>query len=517
MNQVNEWAVPFLAKLESGQNSFSVDVPVHFCYNTLTAVPNKLYFSKLDVVPDFYSIQAEQLDLDSVSEENMILNFPVSIVVVYGSAYMDPKFPLTNRPTYKYVTSDRGKENIISGILDFLSPTNPYFAKTTFQKFPALYWDWFDLGSEEHQTPEEFIKDKIFNPAVEMYYYGTRGAIQTQHLRSDLVTVDNYKSFPTGIVNPFIFPKNKAHVDKTLRIRLFLQPKTSLHFSNAGMLIMLGFDVNNHPHISTVGKQTVIANNSATEWLELEADTFPSWTHWELPDGKLPSGDTKLQLKTSEMFAPSRLHSQPEKIEYTLSMTKTDYDNAGLVRVALGKLIDKMTNQNNINVTFNVQSGELGVPDPSTSQNMVQSIVFNFPNINLANKLSYKQLEIYHDTQQQGTLPGPATKLNFEQKAKSLVFDTNLIYVLALDTISSDRMHPFAPGFVASLHPEDGTMTMDIPWSKQPDYFRLAEYQTGQNHIPLTFDLYTILPNKQHIKLNWKPGATICGILRSTL
>lgn len=516
MKDINEWAIPFLYKLESGQSSFTVDVPLHFCYNTLTAVPNKLYFSKLDVVPDFYSLQAEQLDIDSVSEENMILEFPLSIVVVYGKSYLDPELPLAKRPSFKYVSAERGRDLNIIGILDFLSSTNTYFAKLPFQKFPAFYWDWFDVGSNEDQTAEEFILNKMFNPAVELFFYNTTDQIKN-HIRQDFATLENYKHFPSGIVNPFVFPKDKAHAVRTLRIRFFLQPKTSLYFSNVGILVMLGFDVKHNPHITSVGKQTVIANNSPTQWLTVESDWFPSWTHWELPDGKLPAAETKVQMKTSEPFQVSRAQSQPETCQYTYSVVKSDYDNTGVVRTALEKVIDKMTTECNININFNVLTGEIGVPSPENSNSMLKSVVFMLPSSHLALKLLYKQVEIFHDTQQQGTVASPESNLNFDLKAKSLVFDTNLIYVIALDTISSDRMHPFAHGFVASLHPEDGTMKMDIPWSKQPDFFRLAEYQAGQNLIQLHFDLYTIMPNKQHVKFNWKPGAIICGILRSTL
>lgn len=511
--QTNEWAVPFVSHLKSGQNAFTVEVPLHFCYNTLTGVPNKMYFSKLDLVPDFFSIQAEELDLDSANEENMEVDFKISISAMYGNKYMDPELPLAKRPVFKFLSTD--KPNNVNAILDFLS-TN-YFAKQSFQKYPPFFWDWFDVGMDEHQTPEEFIKDKIFNPAVEGFFYSTRNELLTTHWRQNFATQDNYKSFPNGIINPFVFPKQKANIVKTIRIRLFLQPKTSVIFSNAGILSMLGFDVENNELIKTIGRQFAIINNSATTWLEVIGDESPSWTHWELDNGRFAAQDTKVQLKTSEPFAVARAQSHTETCQYTATMPNSQLTNSAESKLILSNIVDRLTNECNLNVVYNLENGIVYVPNPLDSNDMLKSCFLSFPSVDIANLFNYNQMVIEHDTPQQiATSETITSNLNFDLKAKSLVFDTNLVYVIALDTISSDRMHPLAPGFVASLHPVDGTMKMDVPLSRQPDFFRLAEYQTGQNQVQLHFDLFTILPNKQHVKLNWKPGATVCGILRAT-
>lgn len=516
---VNEWTIPFVSGLGPGENVFSVDVPLHFCYNTMNAVPNKLYFSKLDLVPDFFNIQAEQLDIESVNTENMDTNISIELSVVYGTDYLNIH---KKRPTYKH--GDVDKKNYVYSILEFLSPSTDYFAKSSFQKYPSFFWDWYDVELDGHLRPEEFIETRIHQPVVEIFYYGTTTELSTTHYRKNLMETNNVQYFTGQLINPYEFPTRKVDSSETsiqtIRVRFHLQPKTSLSFSNAGILAILGFDLKHNSHIKYINRNYVIANNSPTEWLHISADHAPTLLNWQLKEDEWPSSDTKVQLKTSEPFVLSRQLSQPEMYSHSHIMTHVDFKSNSALYTTVAASIDILAHQSNLNIGINTFSGKLNLPTVESGQNQLKSISIKFPTVEVANRFNYKQDVVDANTEQITSRPVSTAlekykDLNFDLKAKSLVFDTNLVYVIALDTISSDRMHPLAPGFVASLHPNDGIMEMAIPWLKQPDYFRLAEYQTGNNQIQLQFELYTILSNKQHVKLNWKPGATVCGILRA--
>lgn len=517
---INEWAVPFVSSLDPGQNMFTVDVPLYFCYNTQTAVPNKLYFSKLDLVPDFFSIQAEELDIDTVDEENMFLNNTISLEVVYGPDYLNV---LTKRPMYKHGVASTA--DYVSSILEFLSPTTPYFAKQSFQRFPGFFWDWYDEGVDEPNTPEKFIKEKIIFPTIENWFYGTVAQMDT-HFREEFKSITYAKSFPNGIINPYKFPKTKAdsgdNTVDSLRIRFHLQPKTSISFSNVALLSILGFDVEHDSKIKFEKRQYVISNNSATTWLDITATRAPNLFNWKNEEEtEYPAVDTKVQIKTSDIYTTERSTKQTEMYTVDVPFTKTEFANATLVRNALFDLVYKLANQANVAIHFQNTTGKITLPVTDAKLLTTANIVFSSKAFAL--KCNYNTEIVTHESTQieiptqTADVKKENEKLTFDLKAKSLVFDTNIVYVIALNTIASDRMHPLAPGFVASLHAKDGIMTMAVPWLQQPDFFRITEYQTGTNQVQLQFELYTILPNRQHVKLNWKPGATVVGIIRASL
>lgn len=520
MQTVNEWAIPFVSDLRPKENMFTVEVPLHFCYNTMNAVPNKLYFSKLNLVPDFFNLQAEELDIDTEDTENMNIDVAINLSVIYGQEFLNIH---KKRPMYKHGVATR--EEYVNSVLQFLTYKTDYFAKASFQKYPSFFWDWHDVELDGHLPADEFIKKKIHQPVVENFFYSTIGELNTVHYRKTLMQTNNVENFTGQIINPYEFPTKKVDSSEsslaTIRVRFHLQPRTTISFSNSGILAILGFDVKNNQHIKYINRNYVIANNSATEWLHFSADFAPSLANWQDEDEKYPASDTKVQLKTSESFIKDRETSQQEIYTKIASMTYTDFKFTPTLYSKVQEILDEITYQSNVNVAFNAINGKVTLPNPALSENKLSQIFLTFPSLDVANRFNYSQAVINADTEQitskaVSTALEKWKDLNFDLKAKSLVFDTNLVYVIALDTISSDRMHPLAPGFVASLHPNDGIMEMAVPWYKQPDYFRLAEYQTGNNQIQLKFELYTILNNKQHVKLHWKPGATVCGIIRAT-
>lgn len=518
MQSTNEWAIPFLSDLQSGQNCFTVSVPLHFCYNTQTASPNKLYFSKLDLVPDFFSLQAEELDLDTVEQENMIVECKLSLSVVYGTRYLNSIF---RRPSFKHGQSSQ--KNYISAVLDFLSYPNPYFIREDYQQVPMFFWDFYDVGEEGFDTVEEYVENNSQSARREQWWQ-----------QGNLHAFDNITT-----ICPFLFTPDVAQSreegkegdKKSIRLRFHLQPKTTLSFSNAGILSILGFNVKNNPHIKIANKQYHVINNSSTEWLHMEAERSPSLLHWKPIGQDFPAKETKVMLRTSDPFIVLREQQQEELYTKSVQVTHTQAKSKEYMLPLLQKMLQQLSIMSNIHIEFDVATGKLGLPDPAKTEDMLASATLMLSSQQMVDVLGYKQDWIDFSTphyesivktdvvltQQQKEKEKQLQSLNFELKSKSLVFDTNIVYVIAQHTTSSDRMHPLAPSFVASLHPKDGIMKMHVPWLNQPDFFRLADYQTGTNQIVLHFELYTILSNTQHVKLNWKPAATVSGIIRARM
>lgn len=500
---------PFVCQINPGDSSFAIEVPTYFCYDSKRAIPKEIFFSKLNIIPDFFNLQAETLQLDCPDEENMTINVPISVDVKYNVLF--PPATETNRATF---THGAQHTDYVKAVLDFMA-TSASLRKAPFMKFSPLFFDWTMVGPEplDPYSPKHFIKEVLEKKLST--FYGTNPPTVYNVPIFDAVN----KSFPG--VNPYALPTAITNIypsDDGLRIRLFLQPKTAVVFSNSGLLLILGFDVKNPTGpIQLKQRQYFIVNESDTEWLVVTGTKRPHYNHL----GTEFAAISRVHLIAEPNTQKLRDGNTPETTSINVDMVQKDLFNPSTFLPKLQRAINDLARVTNLNLDLNTTTGKLTLPVPE-SGGKLRELKIKIPT-NILRRMGYQtQGEIDHQTPHTDISASTTTttttdaKLTFEQKAKTLVYDTGIIYITVGDSNVSGACHSFAHEFVASLEPKpEGIMTLEKHIAGESDAIQIAEYQMGANHVILRFFLFTILPNGQHIPLNWKSGATIIGIIRS--
>lgn len=553
--------MPFRYFLHPRQNSFTLNVPTSFCFNDKTHTPNQLYFSKLDVIPDFFNQASEALRLETVQEDNILIDFPFNIVTEYGPNQFFQEDSARKKAQYTFPQLNLPRADFVEQIITFFA-TAVQFQPAKHNQFNPLFLDWTYVSKENENvvSHEQLIYELVPNSLNIFYHELKQTPVQSgdylysweRHMnlpskwKTDLLSEDVLQL--PGI-NSWKFPRALATNTEQLRIRLHLQPFTVLTCSNFALLQSLGFDwedVTIRATRSRAHNQFHVIN-SDPEWL--------TWTATRHPDSRHINPFRSLtEIFLQPLFQnTTRFLKRGRPIKMTLSnhfqMTKAQIaDDSIFYETIIKQALSNAVLTFNLRLSCNVEEGgKITIPKPDTENRLKncrietnELIVRRLGYRPTSNELTYSSehfIDRIQQRQQQRTnnddditLEDPAAvsaavsaaKLEAEkqiqlhqkarEKAEILVYDTGAIHVTSKQGLSQGYNN-FGGQFVASLAPKmPGIMTLD-PSTTQ--YLRISECQAGKHYIPLTFQLNTFIQTDESILLNWPAGAALHGVLES--
>lgn len=389
-----EQLLPFRQLLHPRQHSFTLQVPIPFCFNEKTHTPNYLYFSKLDVIPDFYNEASEAFRLDTIQEDNTVIEFPLTVSVEYGPNQYFQQDPARKVATYAWPKLSDPPADFIENVLKFLASAIQ-LRPAPHNRFNPVFFDWtfyentdnflshdqliyetvpnnFSLFYHEHKNKATFVNDYAFewNPAVHD---------NPAHWKTDLFA-KTCLELPG--INPWKYPRAMAVNSDQLRLRLHLQPYTVFTCSNFALLQVLGFDWEDpliQSHINRKNNQYNVFNDKA-HWLTWTATNHPhpylqrpAKAHTSISVKPLPS-DPQHFLSSSS----SRSSRQPVKIKWSkhFRLTKAQIANDAIFfETIVTKGLSDVILTFNLNLTCDVTSGKLTIPKPDSDKRLLSCTV----------------------------------------------------------------------------------------------------------------------------------------------
>ena len=470
----------FRIPIPSGQSTFTVPVPHHHLHDTR----RRFFFNQLHLTPDFYSLEADRLNLDADPELDKVLQHQLRIKINYADVKLVYGSTMENTTTTK--TSE-----VLAKMNRHFEGQKPVYAHTT-----PFFIDWIDTGME----PQDPFADYV--PELASLYYGT-----------DFNAIKHKNSLPESVqglegVNDFYPPVDGNMADddmykERIRLRVWMAPYTKAIFSNVQAFVTdLGFAQDQMGEL--VGRQYHLTNNTAFYQPMAVAQAAPSLA--------LSVPKFKVTLQPSSPLIINRVN--------VLSLTQRDWlDNDKLIQ-GLADVIKEASLA--INIVLSVSFDK--------NQKIFQ---FNFPaseNVNVqvvcepdfAHRLGFGfQTILSKGMQAQEQKDRNSNNQDPQKKAASVVFDTGPI-VCTLDHVSSNTTSGSLYQTMTALYPRSsGTLSMPhvmcpCSMASSPNAVPLGMYQhsgTGdKSHI--SFRLLRIYDNQTISEFAWKCNAYIYGVLQ---
>lgn len=540
-----EYVVPFRSLLEPRQSSFTLYAPTQFCFNEKTNEPNYLYFSKLDIIPDYFNQASEAYKMDSIEEDNTNLEFNMSAQVQFGPNQFLQDDPILKKATFVFGKQNQKTADYIEGILEFFGNAIQ-FQPAEYNMFNPVFFDWTYVSvSEDNLLSHDQIINEYVPRNLALLYDEQRrdsqepGAELIDQTEDSLLNAEDYQTtfFHSNCltlpgINPWKFPRAVA-LNPGIRIRVHLQPKVRLVCSNWALLQVLGFEWKDpimQDKLQKVHNQYNVINGSS-KWL--------TWTATKPPSAKNMTtlkAYTEVSLNTLATLQKNYL-KKSLPIEFNLSktfhLTKAQIADDVIFYNHIGKnFFTPLVRKFNILLEYDTTTGKIFFPRPD-GRRLVACKIYASPLI-IIRRLGYRPYD-YLDYESEhnsdylyltgAAAPADTTTTSSQaedekafrehqkarDKAQILVFDTGAIHITSAQGLLEDYNN-LGGQFVASLKPtEPGIMTLDT--SNQ--FLRISEYQSSGRFIPLTFQLNTFAQADQSVFLNWPTGAAIHGILKS--
>lgn len=541
----SEYVVPFRFLLEARQSHFHLQVPTQFCFSEKTNEPNFLYFSKLDIIPDFFNQASEAYKLDSIEEDNTPMEFDIGFHVQYGPNQFLQKDAMLKKATFVYGRQDQKPIDYIDSVLEFLG-TAVQFQPAPFNMYNPVFFDWTFVNTNDDNA---LSHDQLINEFIPQNLALLYDEFRTRPLQPGDEVIgmeeertynpEDYKTtyfhrncFTMTSVNPWKFPRAAAQ-HPGLRIRLHLQPKARFVCSNMAMLQVLGFEWEDPAMQDRLKKAYNQFNvvNGTSKWL--------TWTATKPPNPKnMDPLKAYTELSLNALVALDKTYLRKKKpIELGLTkpfiLTKSEIANDDILfNYIASKAVTNFAWQFNIVVEMDTTTGKFFLPKPD-GQRLVSCRIYTNPPY-IMRRLGYRPYDYIDNKSEHVTdylyvtadassasATAAAAAADEEKafrkhqkardKAEILVFDSGAIHILSKQGFLEDYNN-LGGQFVASLKPSvPGIMTLD----RSSQFLRISEYQSSSRYITLTFQLNTFAQADQSVLLNWPTGATIHGILNS--
>lgn len=463
LNSKREVFIPFRELIPRGSNEFNIQVPQEW------AKSYDFYFSDIQLVPDYYSHEAAQFDLDPDVELDTTTVYQFRV----EAQYKDPK--AVNPLPFEYPKGKTTPSQFIKSFNDHFE-TN----KHPQQKFTPCFIDWDNF---DRNPTEATIAD------AETYYnMGYDASIHSNALPKsvrDLKGVNN-SVFPTT-TNPLAL--------EMVRVRLNVAPQSMLVFSNDSHINNLGFSVRDIG--GRKGHRQFFIYNMDDEWKQVTALIKPP-TEFEATH-------------------PIKVWSHPIQNKIigplvSVVISLKDYlDHAALVK-KLNQAFKKAADVINVEfaIMYNQTKQKFEFMYPSDS-NMLINI---FMEGTMATRLGYPFVKyITQDMIPEMVLAKPDIS-DISSKAKSLCMDTGMINVF-LDDVPTNTVKGDNGFLMADLYPDPmGVMKMSM-YCFSPPMARVSTHLAGpQNTITARFHLSRVYETGTLAPFVWKTNAYIFGSLR---
>lgn len=479
MADTAEVSTHFRIPIMSGQSSFAVRVPRHHLENN-----RKFYFSQLNLVPDFFSKDAQKQQLDADPEMETIIEMDVHVKINYGN-YKTVYMPEA------YVNSAAVSKTIdaIAAINDYFETHKPDFAVTT-----PIFIDWVDIKEEATQEITEYV------PEMAPIYYGEEYD-ETEHFNflpnsvRGIETANNFRP-------PLETITSETAYAERVRLRFWMAPFTRAVFSSKEPFATdFGFMVDQIGTYNAQYKQYHLNNDTA---------------HWKpVMVGKL-APKLELTRKDFRMAVIPTRQTNDGNIKKIQMVRKDWYDDAKLTEILTERFKQTMRFAN---IVFTFGYDETN-----------KKFFFNFPESDAVNLIVQCEPEL---TQRLGfgtgstiikgmqALPQEDNTgiLDAKKKALTVVYDTGPI-LCTLDQMSSNTTSGALDHYMAALYPhESGILSMPPPTACSCTANLTPIHpltQTSAAYVPVVFRLLRIYEDQSISDFAWKCKGYIYGVLQGT-
>ena len=478
-NDAAEVRTHFRIPIPVGQSTFTVQVPKHHLQDNR----RRFFFNQLHLTPDFYSLEAEKLNLDADPEMDRILEHSLRLKVNYNDV------AAVYGPAYE--TTAKGKTmEVLAKLNKYFEEKKPAYAYTT-----PFFIDWIDTDMAKEETD--------YVPLLANIYYG----VNYNEIKHKNVLPESVQGLPG--VNNFALPLDGNMPDQEMynariRLRLWLAPYTKVIFSNVQAFVTdLGFAEEQMGEATN--RQNHLTNNTAFY--------LPVVASQGAPKIAITVPKIKLALQPSSSLIINRVG--------TLSIVQRDWlDNAKLIQALAG--IFKQASQA-INVVFSAafdkdeKKFQINFP---VSDNVAVQVVCE---PDFANRLGFGfQAVISKGMQAQEQKDRHSTQ-DAQKRASSVVFDTGPI-VCTLDQVSSNTtsgslyqaMTALYPRSSGTLSMPNGTCPCSIQSSPSTVALNVNMHSGTGDKVPVTFRLLRIYDNQSISEFAWTCNGYIYGVLQGS-
>ena len=496
-------ACPFHKFLAPGDSSFTISVPKPFLnyHSSVSQLPikRKFFFGSLRLVPDFFSRDAQLLDLDSDVDLNTRVQMQFHLIYRISPLLFTAASP-TN--VWEFETKPGTlPDSKIETLFDVLNKYSESAKPTGMVKAP-FFLDWTEETFEQSVLDQSLsitvaeplgqmpVNINDFVSSMSLYFYGEPKVNPAKHF--DILQPSQRKVVGS---NNYVFPSEAYENEELLsavRIRLAVAPNTKILFSQKKMLTLLGFQPDKR-----IAHKFEFVNPSTDSYMYFVAEDPPTLNQYN--DGKINA-----MVVSNVVVAPVQ----------HLSMTlKEKRSNISLYKY-LKKSIDNLSDQTNIDfgLDYNNTSETFKVIFPNNTG--IKTTVYC--DTDFSSRLGYGAQREINASDISVSVKNVIDKS--ASKAKVLSFDTGHVIVTCFNT-SSNQTSISNNQYMASLLPDNaGMMTIspcvgeEVPTFVPPNY-----EQDGQNNVPLLCNLLKFNDLGEPVPFQWKTGAYISGILQGKL
>jgi len=470
---MSEVTTPFRVLVPEGQSTFTIRVPKHHLTKD-----RKFCFNRLQIQPDFYSKEADKLNVDADPEMEKLVDYPVQVKLdirepkaLYGERYQNTPYTITTM-------------DVMDRINDHFDAEKPNFIIRS-----PFFIDWTDVQLEKANPPNFYV------PLVSQTYYGEyfKTVLYGNRLPESVRDIDGVNNFlpPFDSMNDIAF-------NMRIRLRMWLAPFTTAIFSTSDPFIEeMGFhkDVFAEKH----GNQHFVKNKTEN-WVKAAVGHVA-------PKKTITKTDFRIYLSTYDS-----LYTSPLQIS---RMIKRDWLKHDKVAAYLGQLFDYFSRQCNVKFSFGYNEDERQFYFSLPQSDNLSVIVSCLPDF--AIRLGFGPVNFIKVGMQ--ALPQKLPDdpiLQAQRKALALVYDTGPI-VCTLDQVSSNTTSGAEDQTMAVLYPHmSGTLSMpESECSCKANAVRLHVLtQSNAALVPITFRLLRIYDDEKTANFLWKDDAFVYGCLQ---
>jgi hypothetical protein len=466
-----EVTTPFRIKIPGGTSTFTIHVPRHHITKE-----RRFYFKELKVEPDFFSQEADKLNLDADPEMDKFVDYPVKIK-------LDIKKPAElYGPMYKNSKATSTTAAMMEEVNEHFENNKPNFSNTT-----PFFLDWTDILVADNMDAKEYVT------LLSETYYGEyfKSVLHADRLPVSVRNLDEANNF----VPPFD-AMIEAAFNQRIRLRIWMAPYTKAIFSsNEPFVSELGFTEDQFGK-KTSKHQYELVNRSENFIVVATGQTAPKY--------RLTKWDFKITLSSYD-----EVYTSPIQIS---RMKQRDWLNDKKVATYLSELFNLLSRQSNVIFTFGYREEErkfyFNLPD-SANLAVTVSCLPDF-----AIRLGFGP--VHFITKGMQALPQKEPDdgiVQAQKKALALVYDTGPI-VCTLDQVASNTTCGTEDQIMAIVYPTvSGILDMEQSMCscKGNAVHIHALTQSNAARVPISFRLLRIYDDEKMANFLWKNDAYAYG------
>ena len=465
---------PFRITIPSGTSTFTIKIPNHHLGSN-----RQFYFQHLNLAPDFFSLEAEKLKLDTDPDLDQIVESSVQVKI----NHVDPKTAYA--PTYQNASATTKTIDFMDKINDHFELNKPEHCYTT-----PFFIDWIDEIMHEEREPKKYVTQLAQTYYSEAFYEALHGNRLPNSVQ-ELDGVNNY-------LPPIGTSMSEAAFNARIRLRIWMAPYTKAIFSsNTPYVTELGFTLE---QFGEAQKQQYHIVNDKAHWLPVAIAT-------KAPKTTITKTDGRITVSAVKPTIANKINK--------LSMVKRDWLDDAKLSVYLRELFNQVSRSMNTNFSLSYIAGEKKYQFYFPSSGNIEVLIVCQPE--LAIRLGFESGDT---TIFKGMKANPQRDRysidDAQRKALALVYDTGPL-VCTLDQVASNRTSGALDLFMAALYPNvSGILSMpQSVCSCASNAVHLnAITQSSAAHVPITFRLLRIYDDEKIADFSWKNDSYVYGTLQ---